>query len=48
MHWVHRQTHAYSCSYVWNPTMFWDPVGFISELNGKNVQLTLWEHGYVQ
>jgi alpha-glucosidase (family GH31 glycosyl hydrolase) len=41
------QTHAYSCSYVWNPAMFWDPAGFIKTLNAKDVQLTLWEHGYV-
>ena len=41
------QTHAYSCSYVWNPSMFWDPPGFIKTLNSKDVQLTLWEHGYV-
>ena len=41
------QTHAYSCSYVWNPAMFWDPKGFIQTLATKDVQLTLWEHGYV-
>jgi hypothetical protein len=41
------QTHAYSCSYVWNPSMFWDPPGFIKTLAGKNISLTLWEHGYV-
>ncbi len=41
------QTHAYSCSYVWNPAMFWDPKGFVKTLATKDVQVTLWEHGYV-
>lgn len=42
------QTHAYSCSYVWNPAHFWDVPSFVKQLNDvQGVQLTLWEHAYV-
>ena len=41
------QTHAYSCTYVWNPQHFWDPAALIANLSARGVQLTLWEHGYV-
>ena len=40
------QTHTYSCSYVWNPTRFPNPKGFIDKLTDKGVKLNLWEHAY--
>lgn len=42
------QTHAYPCTYVWNPANFWDVTRFMSELGDRGVKLTLWEHAYVQ
>jgi alpha-glucosidase (family GH31 glycosyl hydrolase) len=41
------QTHAYSCTYVWNAAHFWDVPAFLANLTSHGVRLTLWEHGYV-
>jgi alpha-glucosidase (family GH31 glycosyl hydrolase) len=38
------QTHVYPCTYVWNPSHFWNVTGFISDLETRDVKLTLWEH----
>lgn len=41
------QTHAYSCSYLWNKEKFPDPAGFVSSLNKKGFHVNLWEHAFV-
>ena len=41
------QTHAYACTYVWNPEKFPDPKGFVDQLKGKGYHVNLWEHAYV-
>ena len=41
------QTHAYSCSYVWNKSDFPDPDGLIEWLHERGFRLNLWEHAYV-
>lgn len=40
------QTHAYSCSFVWNPDRFPDPAGMIRTLAGQGFHLNLWEHAF--
>ncbi|MBQ6420894.1 MAG: glycoside hydrolase [Clostridia bacterium] len=41
------QTHAYPCTYVWNPERFPDPAGFIGNILGRGLHINLWEHAYV-
>ena len=41
------QTHAYACTYVWNPEKFPDPVGFVGKLKEMGFHVNLWEHAYV-
>ena len=41
------QTHAYSCTYVWNKERFPDPKGFIEKLKGMGFHVSLWEHAFV-
>jgi len=41
------QTHAYSCSYIWNHAQFPDPPGFVKAMRDSNFHLNLWEHAYV-
>ena len=41
------QTHAYSCTYVWNNNQIWDPKGMVATLNASGVQTTLWQHAYI-
>lgn len=41
------QTHAYSCSYVWNKERFPDPPGYVRSMREKGFRLNLWEHAYV-
>jgi alpha-D-xyloside xylohydrolase len=40
------QTHAYSCSFVWEKNRFPDPAAMIASLSGMNYKLNLWEHAY--
>lgn len=40
-------THAYSCSYVWNPAHFPDPDAFIAEMTAMGYRINLWEHVFV-
>lgn len=40
-------THAYSCTYEWNPKLFPEPEKFISEMRELGYHLNLWEHAYV-
>ncbi len=39
--------HAYPCSYVWDPTRFPDPKGFLNELTRQGVRANLWINPYV-
>ncbi len=41
------QTHAYPCTYVWDPVRFPDPAAFIAQLREKGFHVNLWEHAYV-
>lgn len=41
------QTHAYSCTYVWNNATFWDPASFVARLNSNGTEVTLWQHAYI-
>ena len=41
------QTHAYPCTYVWDPCRFPDPEGFVRQLRENGFHLNLWEHAYV-
>lgn len=40
------QSHAYSCSYVWDSTRFPKPDEFVAELNEKGFHVNLWEHAF--
>ncbi|HVU46002.1 MAG TPA: TIM-barrel domain-containing protein [Terracidiphilus sp.] len=40
------QTHAYSCTFVWNPDRFSDPTGFLRATRELNYNVNLWEHAY--
>jgi alpha-D-xyloside xylohydrolase len=42
----HWQTHAYSCTYVWD-ARFPDPAGMIRDLKNDHFRLNLWEHAFV-
>jgi alpha-D-xyloside xylohydrolase len=41
------QTHAYSCTYVWNKQRFPDPAGFVKQLKARNYRVNLWEHAFI-
>lgn len=41
------QTAAYSCSFVWNTTLFRNPDQFIQRMDSMGFKLNLWEHAYV-
>ena len=41
------QSHAYSCSYHWNPEAFATPESMISELRDLGFEINLWEHAFV-
>jgi alpha-D-xyloside xylohydrolase len=40
------QTHAYSCSFVWNGERFPDPAGFVERLGAMDLKVNLWEHAF--
>lgn len=40
------QTHAYSCSFVWEPTRFPDPKRFLSAARALGYRVNLWEHAF--
>lgn len=41
------QTHAYSCTYVWNNGKYPDPSAMIANLHASGVEVTLWQHAYI-
>jgi alpha-D-xyloside xylohydrolase len=40
------QTHAYSCTFVWNHARFPDPAGFVRSAEGLGYKVNLWEHAF--
>jgi alpha-D-xyloside xylohydrolase len=40
------QTHAYSCSFVWDPVRFPDPKEFLQEVAKLEYKINLWEHAF--
>jgi alpha-D-xyloside xylohydrolase len=40
------QTHAYSCSFVWEPTRFPDPKRFLGAARTLGYRVNLWEHAF--
>ena len=40
------QSHAYSCTFVWDPARFPDPPTFVRDLNGMQYKVNLWEHAF--
>ncbi len=40
------QTHAYSCTFVWDKERFPDPQGFVHSVEAMNYKVNLWEHAY--
>ncbi len=41
------QTHAYSCTYIWKPSLFSNPKRMISKLTDEGFRLNLWEHAFI-
>jgi len=41
------QTHAYSCTFVWDKTRFPDPAGFVRSAGEMNYKVNLWEHAFI-
>ncbi len=40
------QTHAYSCTFVWNKDRFADPPAFVRAAGEMNYKVNLWEHAF--
>jgi alpha-D-xyloside xylohydrolase len=40
------QTHAYSCTFVWERKRFPDPAGFLRAAQDMNFHVNLWEHAF--
>jgi alpha-D-xyloside xylohydrolase len=40
------QTHAYSCTYVWDKNRFPDPSGFVISAEAQHYKVNLWEHAF--
>lgn len=41
------QTHAYSCTYKWDPERYPDPDAFLKKMADMDYHVNLWEHAYV-
>ena len=41
------QTHAYSCTYIWNKERFPHPEDFVKELKSRSYRVNLWEHAFI-
>ena len=40
------QSHAYSCSFVWDTNRFPDPDGFLQKMAAMNYRMNFWEHAF--
>lgn len=40
------QSHAYSCTFVWDQGRFPDPTGFVKSAQDLHYKLNLWEHAF--
>lgn len=40
------QTHAYSCTFVWEKSRFPDPAAFLADAKNLNYHVNLWEHAF--
>src|ERR1700712_3931041 len=40
------QTHAYSCSFAWEPSRFPDPKAFLAAARSEGFRVNLWEHAF--
>jgi len=40
------QTHAYSCTFAWDPQRFPHPTSFLKKLEAMNYKVNLWEHAF--
>ncbi|MFC5860945.1 TIM-barrel domain-containing protein [Acidicapsa dinghuensis] len=40
------QTHAYSCTFVWEPSRFSDPKAFVDAATQLDYKVNLWEHAF--
>lgn len=40
------QTHAYSCTFVWDQNRFPNPNSFVADARAKHYHVNLWEHAY--
>jgi alpha-D-xyloside xylohydrolase len=40
------QSHAYSCSFVWDTNRFPDPNGFLRKMSAMNYRMNFWEHAF--
>lgn len=40
------QTHAYSCSFAWDPMRFADPAKFLTDAPSLGLHVNLWEHAF--
>ena len=40
------QSHAYSCSFVWNTNNFPDPDGFLQQMHDMGYKMNMWEHAF--
>lgn len=40
------QSHAYSCSFVWDTNTFPDPDGFIQKIHAMGYRLNMWQHAF--
>lgn len=41
------QSHAYSCTYVWDKKRYPDPTSFLQAMRDMGFHMNLWEHAYV-
>lgn len=41
------QSHAYSCSYIWNDALYPAPKALLDELRAMGYHVNLWEHAFV-
>lgn len=40
------QSHAYSCSFMWDTNRFPDPEGFLKKMTAMNYKMNFWQHAF--